>query len=126
METILVIEDNSDIIDLQKTILEMEGYEVFTAQSGSEALKVLTEIEEPDLILLDLQIGDMTGIDFLNLLEEKKPKIIKEVPIVFVTGMYEVPKSKAAGLIKKPTELNNFLELVHQYIEMGHHLPYQN
>ena len=43
-QTILVIDDNDDIVELQRTMLEVEGYDVFTAQSGEKALKVLAEI----------------------------------------------------------------------------------
>jgi CheY-like chemotaxis protein len=73
-----------------------------------------------------MQMDDMTGLEFLNLLEEEKPEIVHDVPIVFLTGMNEVPKSRAAGLIRKPTELNTFLVSIQQYIEMGHHSPYKS
>jgi len=125
-ESVLVIDDDFDTLTLQRLVLEMEGFEVFTAQSGEAALEILSEIKEPNLILLDMLMEDMTGVEFLNLLQEKKPQIIQDVPVVFMTGMNTVPDSKAAGMIRKPADRKTFLEAVHHFIEMGHHQPYQH
>jgi CheY-like chemotaxis protein len=118
-KTILVVDDNADILELHKTLLEIGEYEVFTAQSGSEAFSVLAQIDAPDLILLDLLMEDMSGPEFLLLLEEKRPEIIDSVPVVLLTAMDEVPSSKAMGFIQKPTQMNEFLAAVHRYIEAG-------
>lgn len=118
-QSVLVIDDCSDTLDLQRILLEAEGFEVFTAQSGTEALELLSKIDQPNLILLDMQIGDMTGTDFLIRLEAKLPEIIKNVPVVFMTGMDAVPESKAIGFIRKPADMDKFIIAVHQFIEMG-------
>lgn len=115
-QSILVIDDNDDMVELQRTMLEIEGYDVFTAQSGEKALGALEEISPPDLILLDMQLGDMNGIEFLNTLEKKMPEIIEEVPIVFMTGADHVPPSRAVGFIQKPAEMEMFLSEINRYI----------
>ena len=97
----------------------MDGFEVFTAQSGAEAIKVLTEIEAPALILLDMRMEDMMGSDLLLLLEDKIPEVIKDVPVVFHSAMDEVPPSKAAGFIRKTGNIEKFLEAIHSFIETG-------
>ncbi len=125
-QSILVVDDSIDTLTLQRIVLELEGYEVFTAESGAEALEILSEIDRPNLILLDMQMGDMNGIEFITMLEEKRPEIIKNVPIVFLTGMDVVPKSKAIGFIRKPADKDKFLGEVHRYIEMGYHEPYKH
>lgn len=125
-QSILVVDDSFDTLKLQRILLELEGYEVFTAESGAEAFEILSEIDEPNLILLDMQMGDMNGIEFLAMLEEKRPEIIKDVPIVFLTGMDVVPKSKAVGFIRKPADKDKFLEEVYRFIEMGYHEPYKH
>lgn len=122
----MVIDDSFDTLALQKLLLELEGFEVFTAQSGTEALAMLSKIDKPNLILLDMQMDDMTGAEFLTVLEERKPKIIEAVPVVFVTGLDEVPKSKAIGLIRKPADMDHFLKAVHRFVEMGFHAPYKH
>ncbi len=73
-QSILVVDDSFDTLKLQRILLELEGYEVFTAESGAEAFEILSEIDEPNLILLDMQMGDMNGIEFLTMLEEKKTR----------------------------------------------------
>jgi DNA-binding response OmpR family regulator len=122
-KTILVVDDSNDLLELQRVILEMDGFEVFTALSGRAALKILREIDSPELVLLDVQMGDMTGSDFLKVLEEKNPEIATRVPIVFLTGMDQIPKGNVLGFIRKPFEMNQFLEAVHGFIDLGRHSP---
>jgi len=124
--SILVIDDNSDLLDLQKTILGMEGFEVFTAQSGREAIQVLAEIEEPDLILLDMQLQDMTGSTFLLVLEKKMSRVLKNVPVVFHSAMDQVPMGKAVGFIRKNAKIDEFLCSVHRFMKVRQSVHYQH
>lgn len=101
-----------------RLILE-DAFEVFKAQSGQAALELLSKIAPPDLILLDMRMEDMSGPDLLLVLEEKFPELIEKVPVVFLTGLDSVPKSKAIGFIRKPYELGKFLKDVHRFIEVG-------
>ncbi len=125
-QSILIIDDCSEILFVQRTLLELEGFEVFTAQSGTEALAVLSEIDQPKLILLDMQMQDMSGVDFLTLLELKRPKIMAAVPVAFVTGMADVPQGKTVGIINKPVDLDQFITDVHRFINMGSRVPYKH
>lgn len=70
MKTILIIEDEKALNDAYRMILEAEGYKVTAAFDGDEALR-LTRTLEPDLILLDLRMPKMNGLEFLK---EYKPK----------------------------------------------------
>ena len=124
-QAILVIDDNTDTLALQKILLGQAGYDVFTAESGDDAIRMLSGIDEPELILLDMQLGDMDGIEFLTILEKMRPEIIEHVPVVFFTGMNEIPESKAIGFIRKPTDMDKFLKTVSHFIELGHHAPYK-
>ena len=116
---VLIIDDEAIILLGYKTLLTMNNYEVFTALSGEAAFSTLSRIDAPDLILLDFQLGDMSGPEFLLQLGEKRPDIMQRVPVVFVTGMDEVPASKAVGFIRKPTDNDKLLESVRRYIEAG-------
>jgi len=116
-KTVLLIDDNDDLLTLLRTVLEMGDYEVFTARGASEALKALSEISRPDLIFLDVKMDDVSGPDFLLLLEEKMPEVVREVPVVFLTGFDEVPKSKAVGFIRKPIDIDTFLKDTQRFIE---------
>jgi CheY-like chemotaxis protein len=106
---IMLIDDNEDALLLNKTLLKIEGYEVITSLGGRKALELLNETEKPDLILLDFQMNDINGPEFLTLLEQARPDIIAEVPVVFLSGMNEVPKSKAVGFIRKASNIETFL-----------------
>lgn len=117
-KSVLVIDDDADLLELMQTILEMEGYDVFISLSGAAALSLLEKIAQPDLILLDMQMEDMTGPEFLLMLEKNRPDIIESVPVVFVTALKKVPASKATGFIRKPFDNDTFLEAVHRFIEM--------
>lgn len=118
-QKILVIDDSSEMLALQKHILEGDNFEVITASSGKEALNVLCEIEHPDLIILDMQLEDMNGVDFLNQLEAKIPAIMDQVPVVILTGNDDAPVSQAVGFIKKFPDVPDFLSMVHKYIDQG-------
>lgn len=112
-----MVDDSTDMLELRKIVLEMDGFTVFSAASGAEALAILDE-EKVDLILLDFSLGDMNGPEFLKQLETKNPKILKKVPVVFLTGMdkKEIPQTIAAGLIPKSARTEQFLKSVHRYL----------
>lgn len=116
---ILIIDDNAEQLYLVEAILALGDYETITALSGKEALDLLSEVDEPNLILLDMKMPDMSGPEFLLRLEEKLPKILKTVPIVFLTAMDKVPLSKAVGFIRKPFDFDNFLDTVGRFIATG-------
>jgi adenylate cyclase len=125
-QSILVIDDCLDMLSIGRSVLEMDGFKVFTAQSGAAAIQTLSEIKTPDLILLDMQMDDMSGSDFLKILETKNPDIINDVPIVFYTGEEQVPQSKAVGFIRKTGDINKLLQSIHHFIEVGHSLTFKN
>ncbi|MBC7690196.1 MAG: response regulator [Methylotenera sp.] len=117
---ILIIDDNEDLIETFRTILEMNDFVVLSAHGGEEALALLTDIEKLDLILLDMQMGEMSGPEFLELFEKTQPEVFKNVPVVFLTGMDKIPASKAVGFIRKPmADIASFLEAVERFIETG-------
>ena len=64
-KTILVVDDEKAICELIKAILESEGFQVFTASNGEDGLKVLKSMI-PDLIILDMNMPKMSGIEFYS------------------------------------------------------------
>lgn len=81
MKNILIIDDDIHIGNMLEEVLTKEGYGVFRAYSGTEALLVLAEIK-PDLILLDLMLPGLNGEDIL-------PQI-KEIPVIVVSAKVDV------------------------------------
>ncbi|HEC97060.1 MAG TPA: response regulator [Nitrospirae bacterium] len=78
---ILIVDDDTSIRMLYKEELEDEGYDVVTASSGEEALR-LFEKEAPDLVTLDILMPDMDGIQVLRKMKEKRPRL----PIIMSTA----------------------------------------
>ena len=79
---ILVVDDEEDLCEILKFNLENEGYEVDTANSAEEALKM--NISSYHLLLLDVMMGEISGFKMANLL--KKDKRTAQVPIIFLTA----------------------------------------
>ena len=79
---ILVVDDEEDLCEILKFNLENEGYEVDTANSAEEALKM--DICSYQLILLDVMMGEISGFKMANML--KKDKKTAKVPIIFITA----------------------------------------
>jgi CheY-like chemotaxis protein len=122
-KVVLIVDDAPEILSLNKLILELEGLTVFTSRNSREAFAILSEINRPDLILVDMQMDNETGIDFLETLEERMPEIVDRVPIVFLTAMSDVPKSRACGFIRKAIDNDEFVAQVNRFIEMGARKP---
>ena len=70
MSTILVVDDNRDIRESIESILKTSGYNVFTAESGYEGLRIVDD-ENIDLIISDIMMDRMDGYDFYNAVAEK-------------------------------------------------------
>jgi DNA-binding response OmpR family regulator len=107
MQKILIVDDQQDLLKVLEINLRKEGYEVFKASSGSQALK-LTIQENPHLILLDIMMPDISGLDVCR--ELRKRGI--EIPIIMVTAKGE-EVDRVVGLelgaddyITKPFSLN--------------------
>lgn len=79
---ILVVDDEEDLCEILKFNLENEGYEVDTANSAEEALKM--DISSYNLLLLDVMMGEISGFKMANIL--KKEKKTAAVPIIFITA----------------------------------------
>ncbi|MBC7465196.1 MAG: response regulator [Bdellovibrio sp.] len=117
---ILAVDDNAQMLDLVREVLEMAGYDASMATCGRAGLDfILTRPEKIDLLLIDMNIGDMTGPEFLVELEQVRPKFLTTTPAVFISGVESVPKTMATGFIQKPFGINTLLETVRSYVGPG-------
>ena len=89
MKTILIVEDNTDIHNYIKEVLEKENYKVVDSYSGTEALMVL-EREKVDLILLDLMLPGLNGEDII--------KKVEDIPIIVISAKIS-PEDKVNALL---------------------------
>jgi DNA-binding response OmpR family regulator len=82
-QRILVVDDNADSVAIMQTILENRGYEVRIAASGAAALDQL-KAELPDLILLDVMMPEVSGLQVLQ--QIKGDAVTEKVPVILVTA----------------------------------------
>lgn len=85
-QKILVVDDESDIVELISYNLTKEGYQVYTASNGKEAIKVAKEVF-PDLIILDVMMPEMDGIEACRLMRSMPE--FKQVFMIFLTARSE-------------------------------------
>jgi CheY-like chemotaxis protein len=117
---VLVVEDNLMNLELVSDLLESRGYLVIQAKSGQDAL-VLAEAEKPDLILMDIQLPGMDGLEVTRKL--KKNANTSEINVVALTAHAmrgDEEKARAAGCsgyIAKPIDTRDFITTVAGYIE---------
>ena len=86
---ILLVEDDIFVSDIYQTKLKQEGYQVESVENGLEAIKLLEKIT-PDIILLDIVMPYMDGMEVLKKLKEKKKW--KSIPVMLLTNLSEKDK----------------------------------
>ena len=121
MFRIMIVDDEPDIIESVKTILEAEGYEVVGANSGSECLKKLKK-EPADLILMDFFMPGMDGRRVIEKIRENPD--LKDIKIAFLTsaafrgrGMKVIDKLNVLDYISKPIEMDDFILRIKKLLE---------
>lgn len=114
-QSILIVDDEKDILEFLSYNLKNEGYKVFQSKSGEEALKITDKIN-PDLIILDIMMGGINGIETCHLLRKKEN--LKDTLIVFLTAKNEdfseiaAFESGADDYIYKPIKPRVFLSRI--------------
>jgi two-component system alkaline phosphatase synthesis response regulator PhoP len=93
-ETILIVDDEADLLDLIEYNLEKEGYNVLKAENGQDGIK-LARKHNPDLIILDIMMPKMTGIEVCKVLKEDP--VLKVRPVIFLTARGD-EKTEIEGL----------------------------
>lgn len=113
--TVLIVEDDADLRDNFRAILEDRGYAVATASNGREALEVLGHIERPRVILLDVMMPVMSGPEFLDAV--KGDPRCRDIPVVIVSACADVVDDSApvAGFLCKPVSVERLLSWVGRF-----------
>jgi DNA-binding response OmpR family regulator len=117
---ILVVDDDENILSLERTILEQKGFEVTTAGGGKEALRVLGEASF-DLVLLDVMMPEVDGFTVCRTIKDD-PRM-KDLPVIFLTAkgggeaLAEGFESGAIMYINKPFTANKLLTIVNTMLE---------
>ncbi|MDQ0297801.1 two-component system response regulator (stage 0 sporulation protein F) [Salibacterium salarium] len=109
MRKVLIVDDQYGIRVLLKEILQKDGYKIMEASNGIQALDIL-EKEEPDLMLLDMKIPGMDGVEILQERENKQLSVHTKVMLMTAYGelnmMNEAQKLGASTYISKPFDID--------------------
>lgn len=120
--TLLVVEDEPDILSLLQEHFIAEGYDVLTAETGMDAI-VKAKSQHPDLILLDVMMPGMSGFDVCNILRDLPET--SATPIIFLTAIAETPRKimglrlGAADYVTKPFDLRELTARVEVALRRG-------
>ena len=119
METVLIVDDEKNYPPILSAVLEEEGFEALTAYSGEEALTVLKN-SDVDLVLTDMKMPSMDGIELLGRIKEKNP----ELPVIMMTAHGTVEKAVEAmqkgayNYILKPFDNEHLVIYVNKAIQI--------
>ncbi|ADO74324.1 response regulator [Stigmatella aurantiaca] len=115
--SLLVVDDDHDILLALQDVLETEGYQVSVAHDGREALEQLKGGLRPELILLDLMMPEVSGWAFRA--EQRSDAELASIPVVVVSGQgvssREVARLGVAGYLRKPVDLDDLLNTVERF-----------
>jgi two-component system cell cycle response regulator DivK len=118
-KTILIVEDNELNMKLFHDLLEAKGYDILQTRDGMEALK-MARSHVPDLILMDIQLPEVSGLEVTKWLKEDDN--LKAIPVVAVTAFAmkgdeeKIRDGGCEAYIAKPISVSTFLETVEQFL----------
>lgn len=113
---IVIIEDDADLRETLKELLEIEGFSVLAAENGREGLKLIERNGKPCLILLDLMMPVMNGWEFLDAMQREQQAILAETKVALLTAaseMTDLPLQFGYSLLKKPVDVASLYALAH-------------
>ena len=120
MRTVLIVEDNDKNMKLARDVLQNKGYKTLEAVTGEEGVKLAKE-KIPDLVLMDIQLPGINGIDALKQLRAD-PKTARIPVIALTASVTPTDRSQitAAGFdafVGKPINLKEFVETVRRLVD---------
>jgi two-component system cell cycle response regulator DivK len=122
MSTILIIEDNEKNLKLVRDVLQVKGYQTLEAGSAEDGIRLAAE-HDPDLILMDIQLPGMNGIEALKVLRADPAtatiRVIAVTASVMQQDRNQITEAGFDGYIGKPLNLKEFLDSVKSMLERG-------
>ena len=123
-QSVVVVEDDPDIREAICEMLEFEGYPVVAFENGKEALERLHESPNPGLIILDLMMPVMNGVQFLR--ARQSDETLAEIPCFVVSAVgkqKEIIREGAQGFLRKPVDAGAILDIVRAHIRNASERP---
>lgn len=118
MQRILVVDDNEDILEVLQLILEDFDYEVVTLSDGHLLFDKIKE-QRPDLILLDIMIGNMDGRELCR--DVKSQKETHTIPVILISASHNLSELLKQGsapndFLAKPFDISELLDKIHMQL----------
>lgn len=114
---IFLAEDDPDIMEVIKIILEMQGHQTTLISRGDEVLPTIKKMK-PDLILMDVWMPGMDGREVVKILKQQEST--KEIPIIMLSALSELEaiakEADANDFVHKPFDVDFLVEKVNKYI----------
>ena len=111
---ILLVDDDAEIVESMRTVLESRGYQILVARDGNQGL-VLAEGEDPDLVVLDMMMPKRSGFLVLEKLRRSRPNPMRVIMITANEGSRHKAYAEMLGVddyIRKPFAMDRLLESV--------------
>ncbi|MEH6632765.1 two-component system response regulator [Rhodospirillales bacterium 47_12_T64] len=118
-KTVLVVEDNELNMKLFHDLLEAQGYNILQSKDGMEALSI-ARTHKPDLILMDIQLPEVSGLEVTKWLKEDDN--LRAIPVIAVTAFAmkgdeeKIREGGCEAYIPKPISVTKFLETVERFL----------
>ncbi len=118
-KTVLIVEDNELNMKLFHDLLEAHGYNTLETKDGREALKLARQ-HHPDLILMDIQLPEVSGLEVTKWIKEDES--LKAIPVIAVTAFAmkgdeeKIREGGCEAYLAKPISVSNFLETVAKFL----------
>ena len=118
---VLIVEDNELNMKLFNDLLEANGYGTIQTRSGVEAVE-LTRIHRPDLILMDIQLPEVSGLEVIRWI--KDDEALRHIPVIAITAFAmkgdeeKIRQGGCEAYLSKPISVVKFLETVRHYLSV--------
>jgi two-component system cell cycle response regulator DivK len=118
-KTVLIVEDNELNMKLFHDLLEAHGYRTLQSRNGFDAMEI-ARADRPDLILMDIQLPEVSGLEVTKWLKEDDD--LKSIPVIAVTAFAmkgdeeRIRQGGCEAYISKPISVGKFLETVRSYL----------
>jgi two-component system cell cycle response regulator DivK len=119
MKTIMIVEDNELNMKLFNDLLEAHGYATLKTRDGAEALRT-ARAHRPDLIIMDIQLPEVSGLDVTKWLKEDEN--LRHIPVIAVTAFAmkgdeeKIREGGCQDYIAKPISVTKFLDTVQKHL----------
>jgi two-component system, cell cycle response regulator len=121
-QTILVVEDHPLNMKLVRSLLHPAGFQVLEADNADQAIQMASNLR-PDLVLMDIQLPDMDGLEATRIIKGRKESA--HIPVIALTS-YAMPgdelkasEAGCSGYITKPIDTRGFIQTIKKYLEPG-------